>query len=97
MWRPLQRDRKRRLLLALSELLKRIAKADREDRKERCVAEVIVIARYECREILLETRVLTNRLTPDSRRLRGVARTATEVNLQSRLAHIVESHFYRSA
>jgi hypothetical protein len=80
-----------------SECLERIAKAYREDRKERGVAKVVVIARDECREILLEPRVLTDRLTPNSRWLRRIACTATEINLQSRLARIVEPKFYRNA
>lgn len=77
--------------------LKGIAKADREDGEERCVAKVMVVARYEGGEVLLEPRVLINRFTPDCLRLRGIARAATEADLQSRLPNVVESGFYRDA
>jgi hypothetical protein len=81
--------------IRLLRYVKRIANAESEDRKEGCVAQVVVITRDELRQVLLKRRVLFYGLTPDGRRLCGIARAAGEGHPQSRLADVVEPRFQR--
>ena len=51
--------------------VKRIAKAEEENRKEGCVAEVVVVARDELGQTLLKAGVLAHGFAPDRSRLCG--------------------------
>src|SRR5260370_1481307 len=74
-----------------------IAKPERQDGEERCVAEIVVITRYERREVTLKAGVLGDWLAADGCRKPGIARAAAEANLQSRLSDVVEACFHGNA
>src|ERR1700754_153177 len=77
--------------------LKRIAESGQEDREERCIAKVVVVACDKGRQIPLETRVFHNSLTPDRLWILRIAGAAGEVDFQPGLPNIVKPCLHRKA
>src|SRR6266576_3636561 len=69
----------------------------REDREEGGVAQVAVVSRSKCGQVLHEARILIDGLAPDRSRHRGVAGASAEVDIQPWLTNVIESGFYRHA
>ncbi len=78
-------------------LPKTVREANGEDRKEAGIAQVVIVAHFEGSEVLLEARILIDRLTTHRSWIIGIAGASREGYLQTRLADIVEAHLNRKA
>ncbi len=81
----------------IGHLPKTVAEANREHWKETGVAQVVIVACFECSKILLEGGILINRLTANRCWEVGIAGGAGEGHSQVWLVHILKAHLHRDA